>query len=291
MDSKQGPEGYTLDQVKSALSSGALTREEMIGRLKGAIIEEERKPHGESDRKLIVLYGRILYELETGKPYVSAKDDALRQVKARLAADDQRRVRLRPIKRIAVVLTAMVVLVTGVEVFLHRERLFGRPSEDEQRYIIKGNSVDPELISSGVADSEDTIDRITTKNLDHAIMVLGYTPQLPSWVPDGWTLKNYYANRSDSMSLFSVSFHSKTQNKLLKYEVRSYSDVTMVNEELEQDGDGEKISISGSEAYYKTNLETTAIVWNNDMKLYSVTGPLDKETLMRIQESIDGGTR
>lgn len=115
MDSKQAPERYTLDQVKSALSSGALTRDEMIGRLKGAIIEEERKPYGESDRQLIVQYGRILYELETGAPYVSRKEEALRQVKARLAADDQKKARLRPVKRLAIVLASMLLLVIGGE--------------------------------------------------------------------------------------------------------------------------------------------------------------------------------
>ena len=191
MDSRKGPERYTLEAVKSALSSGALTREEMISRLKGAIIVEERKAYGESNRQLIELYGRILYELETGKPYVSRKDEALRQVKARLAADDQRKVWVRPMKRVALALATLLVLVAGAEVVLHREWLFGRPSDDEQQYIIQGKSIDPGLVVEGQANLEDAFERITTNNLEHAIMVLGYTPLAPTWVPEDWVFESY----------------------------------------------------------------------------------------------------
>lgn len=281
----------SLDAFVTAIKGGQMTREESLAWLDTKIEQEEAKPYAQRNYSWIATLEKLHYELRTNHTYISRKEESLKEIKERLAADDRKKVRLRPVRRLVAVMAVAMIVVVGGELLLHKEWLYGKPSEDEQQYIIQGNSVDPKLIANGTADTEDTREHITTTNLDHAIMVLGYTPQLPTWVPDGWKLMSYYVNRSDSMSLFVVSFCSEIQDKLLKYEVRSYSNTDVVNEALEQDSYGEKYSIFGSDAYYKTNMETAAIVWINDMELYSITGPLEKETLIRMQESIGGGKR
>lgn len=287
MDSKQAPERYTLDQVKSALSSGALTRDEMIGRLKGAIIEEERKPYGESDRQLIVQYGRILYELETGAPYVSRKEEALRQVKARLAADDQKKARLRPVKRLAIVLASMLLLVIGGEL-VRREWLFGRPSNDKQQYVIQGASSDPGLVAESKANESNSYKEIRTENFEEVIPILGYRPTPPLVVPAGWRIHSYFASNTAEAKRFTASYQSDDEKYLLKYEERTYLTSERARAELEQNELGTSISIHGTTVYMVQNTTDPVCVWVKGLTYYSLYGPISQDSIFNIIKTLGG---
>lgn len=287
MDSKQAPERYTLDQVKSALSSGALTRDEMIGRLKGAIIEEERKPYGESDRQLIVQYGRILYELETGAPYVSRKEEALRQVKARLAADDQKKARLRPVKRLAIVLASMLLLVIGGEL-VRREWLSGKPTDDEQQYVIQGNRIDTSIIQDGIADSDPDLKQITTKSYEEAVSFWGKEPTLPKWLPEGWEVYEYYALKSRERERFSVAYKLSTEPKFAQYELEVYSSTDTAIAVFEQSKTGSRTVIEGLEVYSFMNKGREAGIWFKDTTCYSFSGQVSKHELVQVIRSAIG---
>jgi|LSQX01.2.fsa_nt_gb hypothetical protein len=285
---KSTPEEHksSFDAFVTAIKGGQMTREEGLVWLDAKIKQEEAMPYAQRDYSWIATLEKLHYELRTNHTYISRKEESLKEIRERLAADDRKKARLRPVRRLVAVMAAALIVVVGAELMLHKEWLYGKPSEDEQQYIIRGNSVDPALISGGVADSEDTLERITTTNLDHAIMVLGYTPKLPTWVPDGWGLQSYYAQRSQSKQWFFASYQNKAHDKLIKYEIYRYSDSEIVKEELEQDGIGEMLKIAGDNAYYKENIDTASIVWIENMELLSIHGSLDRETLIKIKESI-----
>ena len=286
MDINQS-EKKSIESVKAAIASGKLTREEIMKRLRGAIAQEERKPIEQQDHEQIMLYDQLLYELETGKRYVSRREEALRAAKAHLAELDQRKARLRPVKWIAVILAAMLVLVVGAEVLLHREWLFGKPSEDGQQYIIQGEKIDPGLVAESNADIDDSFERITTNSFDHAVMVLGYTPHVPTWVPDGWQFQSYYARKSETMTWFVVSYQNVKYENLLNYEERRYNNADYAKNEIEQDASGEVINVSGKTAYYRTNMNSSSIAWTNKLMLHNIVGPIDKPSLIKMRESIN----
>lgn len=120
MNSNQ-KEKKSLETIKAAIASGELTHENIMKRLRWAITQEETKPVEQQDHDQIMLYDQLLYELETGKRYVSRKDEALHQLKARLATSDRRKTRLRLVKRLAVILAAILVIVVAAEVLLRHK--------------------------------------------------------------------------------------------------------------------------------------------------------------------------
>ena len=74
MDSSRDDQNLTMDAIRAAIDSGDLSREEIMRRIRGAIGKEEMKPKQDRRIDLILMYEYLLYELRTGKPYVSRKE-------------------------------------------------------------------------------------------------------------------------------------------------------------------------------------------------------------------------
>lgn len=287
MESRYEERFSSLGACMTAISSGQVTREELVAQIEKAVRIEEEKPYEHRDYELITKLEKLGYELRTSHVYASRKEESLRQIKARLIADgEQAKPYVRRFKRLTIVLAAMLVLIIGAEVFLHRAWLFGKPSKDGQRYIIQGMNIDPGIIVDGQADMDDAFERITTKNLDNIVIMLGYKPKLPTWLPSGWKLRTYYAQRFETMTWFVASYENASAETLLNYEERRYLNANRARAEMEQDDIGEKINVSGKSVYFRTNIYSASIVWTDELVLRNVVGPLDKETLIRIQESI-----
>lgn len=130
--------------------------------------------------------------MRTGKVYVSRKEECKKALKQRLSQEVRHRSKKQNVLwRGALAAFALIVLAVGVEMLLHREWLEGASTDDGQQYVVQGQEMDPGIISEGIADNEPHIGELTTTNLDEAIKFLGFDPDLPTWMPDGWKLVNY----------------------------------------------------------------------------------------------------
>ena len=287
MDSSQ-PENKSIESIKAAIANGKLTREEIMKRLRGAIAQEERKPIEQQDHEQILLYDQLLYELETGKRYVSRREEALREAKAHLAELDERKARLRPFKRIAIILAAMLVSVVGAEVLLHREWLFGKPSENGQQYIIQGASVDPGLVAEGKVNENQPYKEIRTEQLEEVVPILGYKPILPTYLPAGWRLRSYFASNTATAKRFTASYQNDDEEYLLKYEERTYDSPERARAELEQNELGESVEINGTKIYMVSNTSDPVFVWTNHLTYYSLYGPVPEKEMLSTLEGLGG---
>lgn len=226
MDSGNGHANYKLEAIKAAIANGTLTKEEIYARLNQAISEEYQKEPQDWDDDFILFCEQILYEMRTGIPYVSRKEECKQALKNRLNKEEQQSTTSsRVITRGLLMAGALMVVLFGVEILFNREWLSGNSTQDEQQYIISGQKIDPNIVGEGQADDSTTEPQsITTTNLDEAIGVLGFTPAMPQWIPDGWELFSYYVAKNQSSKWFIVTYQKPGQEYSLIYQIAYYRD-------------------------------------------------------------------
>lgn len=73
MESRYEEHFSSLGACMTAISSGQVTREELVAQIEKAVRIEEEKPYEHRDYELITKLERIGYELRTGRVYDSRK--------------------------------------------------------------------------------------------------------------------------------------------------------------------------------------------------------------------------
>lgn len=189
-------------------------------------------------------------------------------------------------RRLVIAFASLLLVVVGVEVFLHREWLFGKPTDDGQQYIIQGGKIDPRLIPEGQADPIPMYTRVSVRNKDEAAKLLGYVPVVPKWVPDGWILATIDVVLAEDMNRYVVVYTTKDNNKLLKYEKRTYQNAQRAQAAIQQDVLGETIRVGNIDVYIKTNTQVPACVWIDGLSYSAVYGPVSENDLFDITRSI-----
>lgn len=290
MDSNMKPEAYSLDAIKTALASGSLTHEQVSRRIREAIAKEEQQPEALQDKEQLKLYIDFLYAFETGDIDGSRAEANKQKALAKLAAQEQRQSRLRPVKRLAIVLASMLLLVIGGEL-VRREWLSGKPTDDEQQYVIQGNRIDTSIIQDGIADSDPDLKQITTKSYEEAVAFWGKEPTLPKWLPEGWEVYEYHVVKSKYKSRFGVSYQRLSNEHLIHYEETSFSDAMTALAVFEQNKSGDMREFGESRVYMLNNLKQSAGIWLQESSCYSLTGPLAETEIETVIKSIIGGPK
>ena len=285
MDSSRDDQNLTMDAIRAAIDSGDLSREEIMRRIRGARGKEEMKPKQERRTDLILMYERLLYELRTGKPYVSRKEENKHKLFARLAAEEERSRKTQPIKRVAAILAALLVLLMGGEL-VRRQWLSGKPSDDGQQYIIQGGKIDPSLIPGGQADPIPETRRMTITNLDDAPELLGFIPMYPTWLPEGWEFQSAEVALANPYSVIIVSYAKEYEKYLLKYEVWAFKDADGVKATIQQDKNSKMTTLDDTIVYLTTNTQEPSCVWISDLVYTSLSGPISEEELIKIADSV-----
>ena len=285
MDSSRDDQNLTMDAIRAAIDSGDLSREEIMRRIRGAIGKEEMKPKQDRRTALLLMYEYLLYELRTGKPYVSRKEENKHKLFARLAAEEERSRKTQPIKRVASILAALLVLLMGGEL-VRRQWLSGNPSDDGQQYIIQGGKIDPSLIPGGQADPIPETRRMTITSLDEAPELLGFTPVYPTWLPEGWEFEQAEIIVSSPYTQIVVSFAKKNVEYLLKLEEWVYKDVDKVKASIQKDSYNNATNILDTFVYYTTNTKVPTCVWIHELTYVTIYGPVSESDLLSIAESV-----
>lgn len=289
MDSpSNGSANYKLQAIKEALKNGSITKEQLFTRLSNAVEQEYQKPVSEQDVAFLFACQDILDEMRTGKVYVSRKEECKKALKQCLSQEVRHRSKKQNVLwRGALAAVALIVLAVGVEMLLHREWLEGASTDDGQQYVVQGQEMDPGIISEGIADNEPHIGELTTTNLDEAIKFLGFEPDLPTWMPEGWNVENYYvAAVSDSLKIITnyvtpdVQIVAFSQTRFLSIEDAFLS--------FEQNQEGTLFQIDKIEVYSAQNLERNRYTWKMNEDIFSLSGVInDLEATQMITSIID----
>lgn len=288
MDSSNCNVNYKLEAIKAAIADGSLSKEEINKRLTFAIHKENEKRSEERDSDFVMACETILYEMHTGHPYVSRKEESKQALKKRL---DRKRRFLRSassprmIKRVLLVTGALVIVAVGTDILLRHQWLEGDQSPDEQQYVISGQEVDPGLVDEGVADDTWQEKTVTTTDLSEAEKVLGLSPHIPSWLPDGWTVENYYVRIASAIT-FRIKYHNNQNDGLLRFSIIIYPDTEKALREFEQTKAGTVTLCNDWDVYIAKNVDRCIAVWQANTTCYSLSGPITSDDVVQMINSI-----
>ena len=207
-----------LATIKDAIKKGELTKEIIERRLNAAIDAELRKTDSPADMELINACQDLLWEINMhGEPYHSNQQQSLAALREKLAKMERAKKRKRRVLGIAMASFLLVVGSFAVDTALHRQWLEGEQAPDEQQYIISGQENNPGLLTESQAGNEPIPypQSITTTSLEEVVSILGYTPLMPTWLPEGWTIESYYIRMGDT-SVIRIMCQNEQEEELLR---------------------------------------------------------------------------
>jgi len=279
---------HRLAKIKDAIKKGELTKEMIERRLNAAIEAELRKTDSPADMELINACQDLLWEINMhGEPYHSNKQQSFAELKEKLAKMERVKRRKRRVLSIAMASLLLVVGSFVVDAALHRQWLEGEQAPDEQQYIIRGQENNPGLLTESQADnaSKTHPQSITTISLEEVVSILGYTPLMPTWLPEGWMIESYYIRMGDT-SVIRIIYQNEQEEELLRLSISAYPDMESASIAFEQEKAGNEIICNGWNVYLADNLGSPVAIWQDKATCYSITGPISKEELLTIIQSI-----
>lgn len=279
---------HRLAKIKDAIKKGELTKEMIERRLNAAIETELRKTDSPADMELVNACQDLLWEINRhGEPYHSNKQQSLATLREKLAKVERAKKRKRRVLSIAMASFLLVVGSFAVDAVLHSQWLEGEQAPDEQQYIISGQENNPGLLTESQAGNAPKTypQSITTTSLEEVVSILGYTPLMPTWLPDGWVIESYYV-RVRNTTAFRVRYQSEREEELLRLSISVYPDVESASFAFEQEKAGKEIICNGWSVYLADNLGSPVAIWQDHVTYYSLTGPVSKEELLKIIQSI-----
>lgn len=288
MDSpSNGSANYKLQAIKESLKNGSITKEQFFTRLSNAVEQEYQKPVNEQDAAFLFACQDILDEMRTGKVYVSRKEECKKALKQRLSQEVRQRSKKQNVLwRGALAAVALIVLAVGVEMLLHREWFEGASTDDGQQYVVQGQEMDPGIISEGIADNEPRTGELTTTNLDEAIKFLGFEPDLPTWMPEGWKPAGYDVVILADEKRFRVQYTNSNTNTKFVYSQILYTQMEEAYASFEQNSNGQSFEIGKIKIYQSVNTDKKRYNWTLDNSVFSLAGDVDYDTVYQIICSI-----
>ncbi len=103
----------------------------------------------------------------------------------------------------------------------------------------------------------------------------------PTWTPEGWKLKRYYAAVDHENLEITVSYEKADEEYILSYYYIQTDDISAISTDFYQDGTGEYVKVKEDlEIYLTTNIDKPVAVWSTSNTFSSVTGPIRQEELI-----------
>lgn len=287
MDSRNCSRNESLDAIRQKISSGELTLEEMNRRLTQAIDAEIMKPPVEMDIAFLKSCQDLQYALNNSTEYVSKAPQYAKELRE---YTEKKKPAISMPKRlgaaIGIAASLFVLLIVG-DGILHREWLTGDSTPDQQQYVIEGHVVDPGLVTSGSANPSAEEQSLTTTSIEEVEGFMGFAPPQPTWLPEGWALKEYRCYKFPNMQWVSSAYENDNESYQTIIDVKTFHDAESAIGEMEQNAHGNIHVINGNEVYCSVNHDMTTAVWLVDTTSYIVLTPLSEKETLKLIESIN----
>ena len=206
-----------LEAIRQAISDGRLTAQQIHSILLEEITNELNKPKEEVDTEYISACQELLGSLNRSRTaaVVSHYEENLQAIRNKM----QPRFSFSPCtgwKRIATAMClALVFLCVGL--FIPEGWIITHQTEDEGQYIMQG--IETPAGFGSVADAGPALDHIgiyDTTSWQEVVHLMGGKPQVPHWLPSGWTILTYTVSLTDvSSGLTIIYLHDETGGSLL----------------------------------------------------------------------------
>ena len=294
MDSSKREAQNQLEAIKQSILDGRLTHGQICDALAEEIKKELQKSAEEVDVEYVLACQRLIASLHSkeaarteshAEHNFEAAHAKLRQEKHSVQKGRKRAIRY------GFAVTFLLVVLAGADILLTKRQINVSYSPDHEQIVYDGTMTMPGISEVAGADAQtDTVQELTTKNWDEVVAFLGYVPGMPTWIPDGWVLDEYYCAIFKNFSIFDVTYSCQGFNEYLAYSIEHYYGSELLHGTFEQDGIGhEAVTATGQQLYITSNTGSSVILWHDGSNVNSVIGPVAADELIHMVESIEEG--
>ena len=294
MDSSKREAQTQLESIKQSILDGRLTHGQICDALAEEIKKELQKSAEEVDIEYVLACQRLIASLHSkeaarteshAEHNFEAAHAKLRQEKHSVQKGRKRAIRY------GFAVALLVAVLTGADILLTKRQINVSHSPDHEQIVYDGTMTMPGILEMAGADIQgDAVQELTTKNWDEVVAFLGYVPGMPTWIPDGWVLDEYYCAIFKSFSIFDVTYCHQDSHEDLIYSIERYYGSEPLHGVFEQDGIGyEVVTATGQQLYITSNTGSSVILWHDGSNVNSVIGPVAADELIHMIESMKEG--
>ena len=294
MDSSKREAQNQLEAIKQSILDGRLTHGQICDALAEEIKKELQKSAEEVDVEYVLACQRLIASLHPKKA-AQAESHAEHNFQAAHAKLQQEKHSVQKGRKRAIrygfAVALLVAVLTGADILLTKRQINVSHSPDHEQIVYDGMMTMPGILEMAGADIQgDAVQELTTKNWDEVVAFLGYVPGMPTWIPDGWVLDEYYCAIFKNFSIFDVTYSCQEFNEYLAYSIEHYYSSEPLHGTFEQDEIGhEAVTATGQRLYITSNTGSSVILWHNGSNVNSVIGPVAADELIHMVESIEEG--
>lgn len=294
MDSSKREAQNQLEAIKQSILDGRLTHGQICDALAEEIKKELQKSAEEVDIEYVLACQRLIASLHPKKA-AQAESHAEHNFQAAHAKLQQEKHSVQKGRKRAIrygfAVAFLLVVLAGADILLTKRQINVSYSPDHEQIVYDGMMTMPGILEMAGADIQgDAVRELTTKNWDEVVAFLGYVPGMPTWIPDGWVLDEYYCAIFKNFSIFDVTYSCQGFNEYLAYSIEHYYGSEPLHGTFEQDGIGyETFTATGQRLYITSNTGSSVILWHNGSNVNSVIGPVAADELIHMVESIEEG--
>ena len=282
-------ESRIVEETRQKIAIGELTYEQMKEKLIAAIDKEYEK-EGEPNIELINACEELLAELATdGQPLPESNQEKYGEViRQNIQVSHHARNRVGFVKRLAVSLVVLVLLLGGGQAFLHREWFEHGTTDDEQQHTIQGFVVDPKLVAKCIAEEGNSSAMYYSNDYSEIKQYLGFDLP-PGMLLGDWEPLQYFVEIQPIYVKCSIIYKSPQTNDQITVQVGMFTGVENAYNTFEQIFEGSEEIIDKTITYHTTNEGDNTIIWLNENCIWSCHGFLSNKQLSFIAERIIGG--
>lgn len=277
-----------LEAIRQAISDGRLTAQQMHCILLEEISNELNKPKEEVDTEYINACQELLGSLNRSRTaVVSHYEENFQAIQNKM----QPRFSFSPCtgwRRLATAMClALVFLCVGL--FIPEGWIITHQTEDEGQYIMQG--IETPSGFGSVADAGPALDHIgiyDTTSWQEVVYLMGGKPQVPHWLPSGWSILTYTVSLTDvSSGLTIIYLHDETGGSLL-FQSTTFFDLSSLYSYIEQNSEGVVTELAdGTQVYITDNIDNATATWHSTHSTYLLSGDVTHYELVHIVDSME----
>ena len=277
-----------LEAIRQAISDGRLTAQQMHCILLEEISNELNKPKEEVDTEYINACQELLGSLNRSRTaVVSHYEENFQAIQNKM----QPRFSFSPCtgwrRLVTAMCLALVFLCVGL--FIPEGWIITHQTEDEGQYIMQG--IETPSGFGSVADAGPALDHIgiyDTTSWQEVVYLMGGKPQVPHWLPSGWSILTYTVSLTDvSSGLTIIYLHDETGGSLL-FQSTTFFDLSSLYSYIEQNSEGVVTELAdGTQVYITDNIDNATATWHSTHSTYLLSGDVTHDELVHIVDSME----
>ena len=275
-----------LADLRRQYNEGELTGDQLSALMLQAIETEAAKPAKEMNDTWLTACSELMASADQDKlAKVSDHAERIRSKLVEAIRKDQKVQQRRLAYRMATAAACFLIIFAGVS--FSKQWFRATQSPDEQVYNLLGQKVEIQTGNQAAADGDEAWRECETTSFQELCDFLGYVPQMPTWIPEGWRLNSYYAVIDGESQQISVAYEHPEHKHLLTYDYLQADDVSNISVDFYQDGAGKRVQLqNGLDIYLTTNTDDPVAVWTTASSYACATGPITVDDLKTFILSI-----